>query len=100
MRSFRRFSYGGCMTIEASRSTDIDDAVQPTHIIRGPRGVLLTVAAVAVAFGVGAVTSYGQTIPGTFSWLFNSVSGWVIPMAILVLFARGGIVRSALTGAA
>jgi hypothetical protein len=38
-------------------------------------------------------------LPGTLNSLANSVSGWSIPMMILVWFAGGGIGRSAATGA-
>lgn len=72
----------------------LTDLRSPTH----GRGIALSTAAVAVALLIGGVTSFGQLLPGTFAWLANSVAGWSIPMALLVWFARGTVIRSAITG--
>ena len=58
----------------------------------------MSASAVAAAVLVGGLTSFGQLLPGTLNWFANSVSGWTIPMVVLVWFARGTIARSALTG--
>ncbi|ONI60585.1 hypothetical protein ALI44B_08250 [Leifsonia sp. ALI-44-B] len=62
------------------------------------RALLLSAAAIAGGLVVGGITSFGQLLPGTLNWLANSVAGWSIPMVLLVAWARGGVLRSAITG--
>jgi hypothetical protein len=62
------------------------------------RALLLSAAAIAGGLLVGGITSFGQLLPGTLNWLANSVAGWSIPMILLVAWARGGVLRSAITG--
>ena len=74
----------------------------PVSRLAGPRPLsrALLLSAVAIAGGllVGGITSFGQLLPGTLNWLANSVAGWSIPMILLVAWARGGVLRSAITG--
>jgi hypothetical protein len=67
-------------------------------IVTGSRAVWLSVGTIAVAVVVGGITSFGQLLPGTFNWFANSVAGWTIPMVALIWFARGTVIRSAITG--
>jgi hypothetical protein len=62
------------------------------------RTLLLSAAAIAGGLVVGGITSFGQLLPGTLNWLANSVAGWSIPLILLVAWARGGVLRSAITG--
>jgi hypothetical protein len=62
------------------------------------RALLLSAAAIAGGLVVGGITSFGQLLPGTLNWLANSVAGWSIPLILLVAWARGGVLRSAITG--
>jgi hypothetical protein len=62
------------------------------------RALLLSAVAIAGGLVVGGITSFGQLLPGTLNWLANSVAGWSIPMILLVAWARGGVLRSAITG--
>lgn len=62
------------------------------------RALLLSAVAIAGGLVVGGITSFGQLLPGTLNWLANSVAGWSIPMVLLVAWARGGVLRSAITG--
>jgi hypothetical protein len=62
------------------------------------RALLLSAVAIAGGLVVGGITSFGQLLPGTLNWLANSVAGWSIPLILLVAWARGGVLRSAITG--
>jgi hypothetical protein len=72
--------------------------VQPTAPPSLSRALLLSTVAIAGGLLVGGITSFGQLLPGTLNWLANSVAGWSIPMILLVAWARGGVLRSAITG--
>lgn len=62
------------------------------------RALLLSAVAIAGGLVVGGITSFGQLLPGTLNWLANSVAGWSIPLILLVAWARGGVLRSTITG--
>lgn len=86
----------GRMTTTAPAAVASAHPVAPPAVVRGLPAPAVLAAAVAAGLGVGALTSFGQTVLGGtwFAGLTNAVSPWLVASFLVGSLARRGWVAA------